>query len=125
MSMSKNLGAYSDIAGVLAAAISADGAVFHLKTPGKALHWIQRAYFLRRLLHERLGYSDYDGMKLSSSGKAVTIKFDVIEGVLRDGEGKVIKTTAKKIEMQLTPEDLEMMAEVKRDLGLEVGGEEG
>ncbi len=123
MSMSKNLGAYSDIAGVLAAAISADGATFHLKTPGKALHWIQRAYYLRRLLHERLGYSEYDGMKLSCSGKAVTITFDVIEGVLRDGKGKVIKTAAKKIEMELTPEDVEMMAEVKRDLGLEVGGE--
>ena len=124
MSMSKNLGAYSDVAGVLDGAISTNGATFHVKTPGKALHFIQRAYYLRRLLHERLGYSEYDGMKLSAKGKTVTITFDVIEGVLRDGEGKVIKTTAKRIEMQLTPEDHEMMAEVKRDLGLEVGGEE-
>ncbi len=125
MSMSRNLGAYSDVAGVLFAALEADGGTYTSKTPGKALHWIQRAYFLRRLLHERLGYSDYDGMKLSANGKAVTIKFDVIEGVLRDGNGKVIKTAPQKIEMQLTPEDIEMMAEVKRDLGLEVGGDEG
>ena len=123
MSMSRNLGAYSDIVGVLAAAVTAGEATFYLKTPGKALHWIQRAYYLRRLLHEKQGFSEYDGMKLSSRGKEVTIKFDIIEGVLKDKRGKVIKTTAKRIEAEISAEDLEMMEEVKRDLGLEIGGE--
>ena len=123
MSMSTNLGAYSDIAGVLAAAIVAGEATFRLESPGKALHWIQRAYYLRRLLHEKQGFSDYDGMKLSSKGKEVTIRFDVIEGVLKDKRGKVIKTAAKKIETEISTEDLEMMEEVKRDLGLEIGEE--
>ena len=123
MSMSKNLGAYSDVAGVLAAAVTAGEATFYLETPGKAKHWIQRAYYLRRLLHEKQGFSDYDGMKLSSKGKEVTIRFDVIEGVLKDKKGKVIKTAAKKIEAEISAEDLEMMEEVKRDLGLEVGEE--
>ena len=123
MSMSRNLGAYSDIVGVLAAAVAAGEATFYLKTPGKALHWMQRAYYLRRLLHEKQGFSDYDGMKLSSKGKEVTIRFDVIEGVLKDKRGKVIKTAAKKIETEISTEDLEMMEEVKRDLGLEIGEE--
>ena len=123
MSMSTNLGAYSDIAGVLAAAIVAGEATFRLESPGKALHWMQRAYYLRRLLHEKQSFSDYDGMKLSSKGKEVTIRFDVIEGVLKDKRGKVIKTAAKKIETEISTEDLEMMEEVKRDLGLEVGEE--
>ena len=123
MSMSTNLGAYSDIAGVLAAAIVAGEATFRLESPGKALHWMQRAYYLRRLLHEKQGFSDYDGMKLSSKGKEVTIRFDVIEGVLKDKKGKVIKTAAKKIEAEISTEDLEMMEEVKRDLGLEIGEE--
>ena len=123
MSMSTNLGAYSDIAGVLAAAIVAGEATFRLESPGKALHWMQRAYYLRRLLHEKQGFSDYDGMKLSSKGKEVTIRFDVIEGVLKDKKGKVIKTAAKKIETEISTEDLEMMEEVKKDLGLEVGEE--
>ena len=123
MSMSRNLGAYSDIAGVLAAAIAAGEATFRLESPGKALHWMQRAYYLRRLLHEKQGFSDYDGMKLSSKGKEVTIRFDVIEGVLKDKRGKVIKTAAKKIETEISTEDLEMMEEVKRDLGLEIGEE--
>ena len=123
MSMSTNLGAYSDIAGVLAAAIVAGEATFRLESPGKALHWMQRAYYLRRLLHEKQGFSDYDGMKLSSKGKEVTIRFDVIEGVLKDKRGKVIKTAAKKIETEISTEDLEMMEEVKRDLGLEIGEE--
>ena len=123
MSMSTNLGAYSDIAGVLAAAIAAGEATFRLESPGKALHWMQRAYYLRRLLHEKQGFSDYDGMKLSSKGKEVTIRFDVIEGVLKDKRGKVIKTAAKKIETEISTEDLEMMEEVKRDLGLEIGEE--
>ena len=123
MSMSRNLGAYSDIAGVLAAAIVAGEATFRLESPGKALHWMQRAYYLRRLLHEKQGFSDYDGMKLSSKGKEVTIRFDVIEGVLKDKRGKVIRTAAKKIEAEVSVEDLEMMEEVKRDLGLEVGEE--
>ena len=124
MSMSKNLGAYSDIAGVLAAAIIAGEATFRLETRGKALHWIQRAYYMRRLIHEKQGFSEYDGMKLTSKEKEVTIRFDIIEGVLRDGKGKVIKTTAKKIEAEVSAEDLEMMEEVKRDLGLEIGEEE-
>ena len=123
MSMSTNLGAYSDIAGVLAAAIVAGEATFRLESPGKALHWMQRAYYLRRLLHEKQGFSDYDGMKLSSKGKEVTIRFDVIEGVLKDKKGKVIRTIAKKIEAEISTEDLEMMEEVKRDLGLEIGEE--
>ena len=123
MSMSKNLGAYSDIAGVLAAAIIAGEATFRLETRGKALHWIQRAYYMRRLIHEKQGFSEYDGMKLTSKEKEVTIRFDIIEGVLRDGKGKVIRTTAKKIEAEISAEDLEMMEEVKRDLGLEVGEE--
>ena len=124
MSMSRNLGAYSDIAGVLAAAIIAGEATFRLETRGKALHWIQRAYYMRRLIHEKQGFSEYDGMKLFSNGKEVTIRFDIIEGVLRDGKGKVIKTAAKKIEAEISGEDLEMMEEVKRDLGLEIGGGE-
>ena len=123
MSMSRNLGAYSDIVGVLVAAVTADGATFHLESPGKAKHWIQRAYYLRCLLHEKQGFSDYDGMKLSSKGKEVTIRFDVIEGVLKDKRGKVIKTAAKKIETEISTEDLEMMEVVKRDLGLEIGEE--
>ena len=123
MSMSRNLSAYSDIAGVLAAAITAGEATFRLESPGKALHWIQRAYYMRRLIHEKQGFSEYDGMKLTSKEKEVTIRFDIIEGVLRDGKGKVIKTTAKKIEAEVSAEDLEMMEEVKRDLGLEVGEE--
>ena len=123
MSMSSNLGAYSDIAGVLAAAITAGEATFRLESPGKAKHWIQRAYYLRSLLHKKQGFSEYDGMKLSSKGKEVTIKFDVIEGVLKDKRGKVIETTAKKIEAEISAEDLEMMEEVKRDLGLEIGEE--
>ena len=125
MSMSRNLGAYSDIVGVLAAAVTAGEATFYLKTPGKALHWIQRAYYLRRLLHEKQGFSEYDGMKLTSKGKEVIIRFNVIEGVLKDKRGKVIETTAKKLEMEISAEDLEMMEVVKRDLGLETGGEEG
>ena len=123
MSMSTNLGAYSDIAGVLAAAIVAGEATFRLESPGKALHWMQRAYYLRRLLHEKQGFSEYDGMKLSFEGKEVTIRFDVIEGVLKDKRGRVIKAAAKKIEAEISAKDLEMMEEVKRDLGLEIGEE--
>ena len=123
MSMSTNLGAYSEIAGVLAAAIVAGEATLRLETSGKALHWIQRAYYLRRLIHGKQGFSEYDGMKLTAKGKEVTIRFDIIEGVLKDKRGKVIETTAKKLEMEISVEDLEMMEEVKRDLGLETGEE--
>ena len=122
MSMSKNLGAYSDIIGVLAAAIAAGGATFRLKTHGKARHWAQRAYYLRRLLHEKQGYSEYDGMKLTIKEAQVTIEFDVIEGVLKDKEGKVIEATAQRIEAKISEEDYEMMEGVRKDLGLEVGG---
>lgn len=122
MSMSKHLGAYSDIVGVLTAALSAGGGTYRLKTPGKARHWIQRTYYLRRLLHERQGYSEYDGMKLTSKDGVVTIEFNVIEGVLKDKEGKVIGATAQRVEVEISEEDREMMEVVKRDLGLEVEG---
>ncbi len=125
MSMSKNLGAYSDIVGVLAAALTANGATFRLKTPGQARHWIQRAYYLRTLLHDKQGYSNYDGMKLTPKGTEVTIQFDVIGGVLKDKNGKVIEVEAKEIEAELSEGEYEMMEEVKKELGLEVGGGEG
>ena len=120
MSMSKNLGAYTDIIGVLAAAIAAGGGTYHEKTSGKARHWVQRAYYLRRLLHERQGHSEYDGMKLSLKGEQVTIRFNVIDGVLRDKDGRVIEATAQRIELEISEEDHEMMDGVKKDLGLEV-----
>ena len=122
MSMSKHLGAYSDIIGVLTAALTAGGGTYHCKTAGKARHWIQRAYYLRRLLHEKQGWSGYDGMKLTSKEAQVTIEFDVIEGVLRDKEGRVIEATAQRIEVEISEEDREMMEEVKKDLRLEVEG---
>ena len=122
MSMSKNLGAYTDIIGVLAAATEAGGATLRLKTHGKARHWIQRAYYLRRLLHERQGHSEYDGMKLSLKDTQVTIEFNVIEGVLKDKEGRVITATAQRVEMEISEEDHEMMDGVRKDLGLEVEG---
>ena len=122
MSMSKNLGAYTDIIGVLAEATEAGGATLRLKTHGKARHWIQRAYYLRRLLHERQGHSEYDGMKLSLKGEQVTIRFNVIDGVLRDKDGRVIEATAQRIELEISEEDQEVMEGGRRGLGRGVGG---
>ena len=122
MSMSKHLGAYSDIVGVLAATMAAGGGTYRLKTPGKARHWVQRAYYLRRLLHEKQGHSEYDGMKLTLKDARVVIEFNVIEGVLQDKEGKVIKATTQRIELGISEEDRERMEEVRKDLGLEVEG---
>jgi len=116
----------------------AGGATFRLETEGKARHWMQRAYTYRSLLHKqqatqlssiietRQTSTPYDSMMLKCEGRIVLISFDVIEGVLLDGEGNPLELpdtsslTPDLDEIKLDDEELEILEEVERDLKLEL-----
>lgn len=138
MGTSKTIGTYTDIARILDTALEAGGATFRLDSPGKAVHFIQRAYAYRKLLHDmqarqlatihdtRSTHTAYDTMKLTREEHIVVITFDVIEGVLLDGEGNPLELpdpivlAPRPDEIDLDDEMRDTIDEAQRMLGLDV-----
>ena len=141
MGMSRTIATYTNLARILDAALAAGGATFRLETPGRARHFIQRAYFFRKLLHDqqaasavfnvdtRITHTPYDSMKLTRKNCVVTLSFDEIEGVLLDGEGNPLELPdtlpeesyieARALSDDLDKEALDTIESAKRELGLE------
>lgn len=124
--------AFADVASVLDAAIAAGGGTYTLPTPGKATHWRQRAYTLRKILGEinlkrkgedpgAVATTPYDTLYLRILPSApcdVVIEFNEARGVFKAPDGKVVDLAAPT--PVIKQDDLELeAAELRRSLGLD------
>lgn len=100
MPVSRSANSYLDCRLVLDAAIAAGGGRYELASPGKALHWRQRAYTFRRILRDNAvaatiipGLSPstpYDHIELIADGPVVIIRLVAPKGILTDALGNPI-----------------------------------
>lgn len=108
MPLSTNINTYADVAAVLEEAAPHGKASYRLPTPGKATHFMQRAYKYRLLLQrqerDRVGVKNYqpptayDNLKMRVVGSSVELDFaPEPQGELTLPGGKVIKPRAVTI----------------------------
>lgn len=115
MGLSNNINAYNDVRVVLDAAVDAGGGRVNLPSPGKAVHWRQRAYKLRSLLTDRDGSTAWDEFQLTVEGASVVVRPRELP-LVTDLAGNPLEPIDKPDEVD---DDL---LEIARGLNLEVKG---
>ena len=131
MGMSRNPNTYLDVKRVFDAALAHGAARFRLPTPGKAQHFMQRAYRYRKLLFEleQEKFSHIPGYVASTPYDNLVLKKDkgsneVLVWERRADEGELLTEDGKPLQPQpetgLSEDEAEMARRVATDLGLDI-----